>query len=105
MNWMTLIVSLLVIAALAAVFVGWRWKNCHRRREPMGQETTWVMYLPAAVIFGFLTDNMPGLSLAVRLGAVAAMFVVGAIPVWFISKRYEKALEKALEADEEARWQ
>lgn len=104
MNWMTLIASLSVIAALAAVFVWWRWKNCLRRREPMGQETTWVMYLPAAVIFGFLSDNMPELSLAVKLGAVAVMFVVGAIPVWFVSKRYEKALEAALEADKEALW-
>ena len=105
MNLLTLIASLAVIAALAAVFVGWRWKNCLRRREPMGQETTWVMYLPAAVIFGFLTDNMPELALWIKLAAVAIMFVLGAIPVWFVSKRYEKALEAAIEADEEARWQ
>lgn len=104
MNWMTLIVSLLVITALAAVFVAWRWKNCLRRREPLGQETTWVMYLPAAVLFGFLMDNMPDLSLAIKLGVVAIMFVLGAVPVWIISKRYEKKLEAAIEADEEARW-
>ena len=104
MNWMTLIVSLLVIAALATVFVWWRWKNCLRRREPMGQETTWVVYLPPAVLFGFLTDNMPELSLGIKLGAVVAMFVLGAVPVWMISRRYEKVLEKVLEEDEEARW-
>jgi Zn-dependent membrane protease YugP len=104
MNWMTLIASLAVIAALAAVFVWWRWKNCLRRREPMGQETTWVMYLPAAVLFGFLTDNMPDLSLAIKLGAVAVMFALGAVPVWAVSRRYEKALEQALEEDKEALW-
>ena len=104
MNWMTLIASLAVIAVLSAVFVWWRWKNCLRRREPLGQETTWVMYLPAAVIFGFLSDNMPELSMAVKLGAVAVMFVLGAIPVWLVGRRYEKALEAALEDDKEALW-
>lgn len=104
MNWMTLIASLAVIAALAAVFVWWRWKNCLRRREPMGQETTWVMYLPAAVLFGFLTDNLPDLHIAVKLAASAVMFVLGFIPSRMITVRYEKALEAALEADKEALW-
>ena len=104
MNWMNLIVSLTVIAALSAVFVWWRWKNCLRRREPMGQETTWVMYLPAAVLFGFLTDNMPDLHIGVKLAAVAAMFALGFFPVRTVTKRYEAALEKALEEDKEALW-
>jgi len=104
MNWMTLIASLAVIAALAVVFVWWRWKNCLRRREPMGTETTWVMYLPAAVLFGFLSDNMPDLHIGVKIAAVAVMFALGFFPVRLVTKRYEAALEKALEEDKEALW-
>ena len=104
MNVMTLIVSFVVIAALSAVFVGWRWKVCLRRREPMGAETTWVMYLPAAVLFGFLTDSMPALPVWAKLVAVAGMFLMGFFPSHAVTKRYEKALEAAVEADEEARW-
>ena len=104
MNWMNLIVSLTVIAALSAVFVWWRWKNCLRRREPMGTETTWVMYLPAAVLFGFLSDNMPDLHIGVKIAAVAVMFALGFFPVRVVTKRYEAALEKVLEEDKEALW-
>ena len=104
MNWMTLIVSLAVIAVLAAVFVWWRWKNCLRRREPMGTETTWVMYLPAAVLFGFLSDNMPDLHMGVKIAAVAVIFALSFFPVRAVTKRYEAALEKALEEDKEALW-
>ena len=104
MNVLTLIGSFAVIAALAAVFVWWRWKNCLRRREPMGQETTWVVYLPAAVVFSFVSDSMPELHLAVKLAALVIMFGLCALPVRAMITRYEKELEKAIESDEEARW-
>ena len=105
MNIMTLIVSFAVIAALAAVFVWWRWKNCLRRREPMGTETTWVMYLPPSVFYGFLMDNMPQLHIVWKLAAAAAVVALGFIPFRLVTARYEKALEKALEEDKEALWQ
>ena len=104
MNILTLIGSFAVIAALAAVFVWWRWKNCLRRREPMGTETTWVMYLPPSVLYGFLLDNMPDLHLVWKLIAAGVVFTLGFIPFRLVTTRYEKALEKALEEDDEARW-
>ena len=104
MNIMTLIVSFAVIAALAALFVWWRWKNCLRRREPMGTETTWVMYLPPSVFYGFLLDNSPQLHIVWKLLAAAAVFTLGFIPFRLVTTRYEKSLEKAIEEDEEARW-
>lgn len=104
MNWMNLIASLLVITVLAAVFVLWRWRNCLRRREPMGPETTWVMYLPAAVLFGFLTDNLPDLALVLKLAAAIPLFALSFFPVRAVTRRYNEALEKALEDDKEALW-
>lgn len=102
MEW---IILTAVLTAVTAGFIRWRWRSCLRRREQMGQESTWMMYLYPVLLFDFLQGTFPALPMA----ALLAILAIASIPVIFAVKKitslYEKALEKALEEDKEALWQ
>ena len=101
MEW---IILTAVVTAVTAVFIRWRWRACLRRREPLGQESTWMMFIYPVLLFDFLKGTFPALPMAVLLG----ILLIANIPVIFVVKeitgRYNKALEKALEDDKEALW-
>ena len=101
MEWIILMV---VVTAVTAAFIRWRWRVCLRRREQMGQESTWMLFIYPVLLFDFLKGTFPALPMAVLLAVLLIANIPVILAVKMITKRYDEALEAALEEDKEALW-
>lgn len=97
---------LILTAATAAIILGvlaWRFHVCLKRRRPLNQESTWVIYL--APILGY--DMFRSVFSDVPRGIGVAVLVVLTALAWVLAGRvtkiYDRRLKAALEADETAR--
>ncbi|MBR2895265.1 MAG: hypothetical protein IKC03_06365 [Oscillospiraceae bacterium] len=98
MKW---IISVVVIAVLIAIFLTWRFRVCLRRREPLGQDSTWVLYIAPVLIYDMLGDIFPGISQPVQLGILAGFFVLSWFATRAVTRMYDQRLEKLLEDEPE----
>lgn len=91
----------IAIWLLLLVFLAWRIRVCARRRDYVGQEITWLVYLAAAMIpalLSLLFPNPPQWASVV----VLALWVVGSGVISYrLNRKYRLWVEMEKQREEE----
>ena len=100
MDWL---IAAALLAAMIYGFLAWRFRVCLKRRRPLNQESTWVIYATPILGYDLFRTVFPNAALGISVVALVALTGLAWFAATRVTKLYDRRLKAVLEADEKAK--